>query len=414
MKPKILLICYSFPPHPGIGGRRWAKFSKFLVKRGFDLTVINAQNLSGTDSLWTSDIDFNKIKLLSHQFDLQKVLIYPDSIIERVVRKVLIKLLRLTNYTPDIITSLPNKKLWKQVEELIKANEIKNVIVTGDPFLFYYASLLKQTLNINLILDYRDLWNDHSFYKSYVTLSKKQQHFFEFAENYALNHCNKVICVDEGVKSTLQKRIKNNTEVLVINNGFDNDEFKNITLVQKPTDKIRIIFAGGISSDNNQLIEAFVNEFINFRKKSETLFNSMELHILSPCDHSLAKKFESITYSNFVFRNNFINKEDYLSFVNQMDFGIIFISKEYTSSFATKFSDYLKLNILTISLGYRGFFSKFICDHNIGIHFDIEKVNPHFFEDLINLSKKSHLIDKRITEKFDIETLTNDVITILN
>ena len=51
-KQHILLISYTFPPHPGIGGRRWAKFSKYLSKLNYIVHVIHVANPFDEDSLW--------------------------------------------------------------------------------------------------------------------------------------------------------------------------------------------------------------------------------------------------------------------------------------------------------------------------------------------------------------------------
>ena len=53
----ILLACYDFPPNKGIGGRRWAKFAKGLVSRGYLIHVIKAHPVSSSkNSGWTEDI----------------------------------------------------------------------------------------------------------------------------------------------------------------------------------------------------------------------------------------------------------------------------------------------------------------------------------------------------------------------
>lgn len=404
-----MVICYSFPPHPGIGGRRWAKFTKQFIKKKIPVTVFNATNLDTRQSLWTDDVNFDEIELVSYEFTFQKYLLHPKNIFEKIVRKLLRFFLVFTKYTPDIITSLPNRPFWQDIEAKIKAKNIKNVVVTGDPFLFYYAAKLKKKVDINLIIDYRDLWNDHSFYTSYVSLSKKQQHFFEFSENYAVNNCDHIICVDQGIKETISKRVKNKTFITVINNGFDKQELNGQKEKVKNRNKIKIVFAGGISSDNNNLIEKFVDEFVSLKSTSADLFNSIELYILSPCDDFLAKKFKSINSPNFIFEDKFLDKASYLDFISGMHFGIIFISKEYTGSFATKFADYLNLNVLTISLGYKGRFSEFITKNKIGLHFDRESENVGFFKNAVALLGNHSKIENEIIEKFDLEYLANKV-----
>ena len=56
MKKKVLIICYTFPPYNGIGGRRWAKFAKYLEHDNCDVSVIAAKKQDTSQSPWTKDI----------------------------------------------------------------------------------------------------------------------------------------------------------------------------------------------------------------------------------------------------------------------------------------------------------------------------------------------------------------------
>ena len=53
---KILIVTHIFPPTPGIGGRRWAKFAKYLSKTGNEVSVISAENHSIEKSQWEKDV----------------------------------------------------------------------------------------------------------------------------------------------------------------------------------------------------------------------------------------------------------------------------------------------------------------------------------------------------------------------
>jgi hypothetical protein len=57
MEQKNILIICTFPPAPSIGGRRWAKFSKYLTRAGINVSVFAAKSNKGDKSLWTKDVE---------------------------------------------------------------------------------------------------------------------------------------------------------------------------------------------------------------------------------------------------------------------------------------------------------------------------------------------------------------------
>jgi hypothetical protein len=52
---KAVVINFTLPPYPGIGGRRWAKFCKYLNREGVDLYLIAAHRASVGYSPWLND-----------------------------------------------------------------------------------------------------------------------------------------------------------------------------------------------------------------------------------------------------------------------------------------------------------------------------------------------------------------------
>jgi len=75
MTKKVAIVCYSFPPFPGVGGRRWAKFAKFLAMDGYEVYAIGAKNIFTEKSEWTKDVDHPGIHYISLPLMYPKVLI---------------------------------------------------------------------------------------------------------------------------------------------------------------------------------------------------------------------------------------------------------------------------------------------------------------------------------------------------
>src|SRR6185312_8702248 len=110
--PSVLIICTAFPPFPGIGGRRWAKFAKYFAKNGVNCHVINAVNYSKNVSLWNKDVESPNIVIHPLKFRFQYWLSHTNtSLPYRIAAKLLRMGINLTKYSPHLYSSLSRKRL---------------------------------------------------------------------------------------------------------------------------------------------------------------------------------------------------------------------------------------------------------------------------------------------------------------
>jgi glycosyltransferase involved in cell wall biosynthesis len=405
MPERIALICYSFPPHPGIGGRRWAKFTKFLSFNSYTIDVFSALNLSNEISGWEKDVQTGSVKVYPHLFQFQKILRSPENILQKIIRKAILFVSRFSVSNPSLITSYPNNSFWQKVESHIAKNSIKQLIVSGDPFLFYKAVQLKNKFDLEVTLDYRDLWNDHSFYGTHVKFTKKQKHFFEYAENFSLNHCDKLIFVDEEISKPVLKRCTNKIPPFtILHNGYDKSDFEPIDLTSRPTsDKISLFFGGNISSDLNNYFLSFFNAINDLKKKDPSTYDRFTFSFHGNFDDVLVSFCDTLRL-NVNFGRAYLPVSDYLQLLANSDIGILHLSPEYKGSFATKFSDFVQLDIFTLLIGEKGSFSKLIEEQAIGLHFDPEK-NENFFYELLAKYNKRGKISSALKEEFDMDRI---------
>mgnify|MGYP000105882488 FL=1 len=83
MKKKLLVISYTFPPSKKVGGRRWSKFSKYLIKSDVDIRVLTSTDNISEEPIYdfenlTDCVDFNYPKYLG---------INPSNMLEKVLYK---------------------------------------------------------------------------------------------------------------------------------------------------------------------------------------------------------------------------------------------------------------------------------------------------------------------------------------
>ena len=140
MLDKILIISYFFPPNPGIGGRRWAKFAKYFLKMGVDVIVITTKPYPNSSSNWDKDTEqlYKEKRVVfvdktQHSvFSGDKLLKIQDKLLYRILLPIL-KIITKGNYWDP--SAKWGKKILPQVERLI-LDGYTNIVATGGPFTY--------------------------------------------------------------------------------------------------------------------------------------------------------------------------------------------------------------------------------------------------------------------------------------
>ena len=174
MSKKLLVISYSFNSLKNIGGRRWAKFSKYLSKKNVDLRVITSS--SRVESECDKDLIKIKDKIDFVNFKYPKYLgIKPSNFIEKILYRLNLiysKLSTNKNYYDKSIHGRIN--LLKKVEFYINMG-YNNVLVTIAPFHLatYVSEIINKYPKVNFIVDFRDPWVNNRTSYGYNSLGKR-------------------------------------------------------------------------------------------------------------------------------------------------------------------------------------------------------------------------------------------------
>lgn len=166
---------------PGIGGRRWAKFAKYLHEIGVQVYVLTRAYTGTEQSLWSADVKGLPKDRLHHYSDG-----YPDvlrktklSLFDRFRYKTaLARVMRRTKGNPYDRAVFIENAFTTRLSELIDVNGIGTVIVSGPSFnLVYYAALLRQERNdFKLWVDFRDGWTwDSRYGMGIISASRKAE-----------------------------------------------------------------------------------------------------------------------------------------------------------------------------------------------------------------------------------------------
>ena len=408
---KLLIINYAFPPYPGIGGRRWAKFSKHLQQAGYEIFVISSHNPFNKISDWTKDT--GNVKLSQLPLNYPKSLItYPKGTIGKIeyrLAKMKVKLFSKGNYYDRSI--FWKKQLLDKASKIIQEHQIETLIVSAAPFrlLQHCANLKKDFPNLKLIADIRDPWtNNHTSY-GFETMSKSRLKFEQATESSVFNFYNKVITVSETI-STYFKILYPQTKekFLTIENGYDADEMKlqfDETL-HFDKEKINLVFTGSFYSKADYLFRELIASMLNGG------LEKLQFYFFGDGSSRLSRMLPDTLKHQFVF-GEYNKVEQVNSLIERADYAMLFLSDDINYSLSTKFCEYIKFKKKILVFSKPGYTGDYIEKHGIG--FQLNPQNMH--ECLLNITSGNLELNQFPTsfnlELFSVKRLTGKLIEVI-
>lgn len=413
---KVLIICYSFPPNEGIGGRRWAKFAKYLAKINYEIHVVLNHNRSSKISQWNKDVIHENI--IKYDRNVFYPLIYtevPKTFSEKVLYRFWLLFFKLFSKGSLYDKSFFWKKvILNDVRKIILENNIQNVIVTGPPFrLLYFSALLKEELkNINLIIDLRDPWTDNTSFFGFDAISPKRMSFEKEMEKEVMLRANHVISVNDYLTQIFKKKYPSIQQKFVtIGNGFDADE---ITFSSDTSTKEKsgfdFILAGSLYPD----LEYVFIPFLDYLSNNQNLdfIKKVTFHFYGQVDYNLEKLIKRYNL-NSVKLHGFQKMEYVKERIAESDYCMMFTSPNHASNFNTKFYEYASMRKPIVHFSNPGEISDVIVSNNLGFAISPDTFKEDFegMLDAIRANKFNYNTNYNLNE-FDIAHLTSKVETL--
>ncbi len=391
-KRNILLISYVFPPHFGIGGRRWAKLAKEMADRGNHVHVIYAANPYPKVSLWYNEIkDHPNISF--HELPLghpKTFIISPKTIWEKVEYRIWMILLK-----PFVKGAIFDRGIFwrnpmlKIAEKIIKENSIDAIFATGAPFRAVYFSLnLKRKFShIKLIIDFRDAWTWSTVW-GFASLNAQQLKEENFKEQQVIKNSDYITVSARAFESVLLNKYPEQKEkIKFVSHFYDPSDFNFIAKKRLSTDR-KILFFGTIYQGTQHLFEA-VAMCIEQSKDA-----NLSLHLYTDDVDKLP---------HFQEKNNFVHFQKTVPTRQLFDEGlpadyILFIFPDYAiDNISTKFYEVLATKTPVILIANAGMQSDFITSNGLGIHISPNEI----FEKLPSILKNTEPL--QISQDFVVE-----------
>jgi glycosyltransferase involved in cell wall biosynthesis len=406
-RKNILIISYTFPPSPGIGGRRWAKFGKYLERSGFEVYVLSAYQKKSSKSPWDQDV--KKLHISTFKSNYPELLFRPhNSFFEKVLRYFYVRLLPLIiKGTIYERASLDMTEVMSEASSIIETKKINNLIVTGAPFrLFYFGVELKRKYqHLNFIADIRDPWLDSENY-GFKGLAPNRFQYEKSIFDMMVKYADYITIPSEVMRRGILKFNDGaDKKVKVLPHGFDTDDFLTIEpSPQKNNNLIRFIYGGTIYEG----IEAGFNAVMEVVKD----FNNVRLDFFAPGplyqDIVIKKKL-----TGKVFFKEMIPSEKLMKEIKNSDFYLLIYPEKYKDFLSTKFFEILFLKIPIVFIGYPGEVWNFIQNNNIGFTFLPSEAEENFRK-LLNGEFKFYASEYKQIHNYDLKHIVaNQIVPLL-
>lgn len=382
-RPPVLIICSIFPPCPGIGGRRWAKFAKALAARGHTVHVLHAA-CTGDDrrSLWTDDIAHPRIirhplppryPLVLRKWPLTSLM---DKLSYRFWRTV-VKLVVKGNWMDR--SALWRPTLLNAADALIRTHGIRHVVATGAPFhlLVHTLELRERHPGLRTVVDLRDPWTWGDIY-GMRSLSPRRMRHEHALERRAIRGHDRVLAPARAILDHLRATYPDAADRLdLLPHPVDPDD-RSVDAAVPDDGLFRVVYAGSLYAP--VLFEAFLEKvmasFDRLRRTDPARFERVryDAYVIGDPIEPLARKVAAAGLSDRITFHEPIPPKALNAQLQRADLVLIFMPPEKKDILTTKFSELFQMRAPILHVGEPGAVSTAITEGGHGRSVRLEEL----------------------------------------
>jgi hypothetical protein len=418
-RSNILIVCHGFPPNPGVSGRRWAKFAKYLKRNDHNVFVLASENVKPTESEWNKDIENINVEYLPYRFPKVISLNKPGFFNKIKYRFWLFILKNLNRGNFYDRSFFWKKQITKKVSHYIETKKINTVIVTAGPFfLSYYVTVLKNKYpHVKFIVDFRDLWTGDSEITSFSSLNAKRVEHEKFFERRTIMQSDYILTVGEKMSDYFNS-LAINKEVYTLPNGYDEDDFKDLDIETENNQEglIKLVFAGTLYINLDYILIPFFEALYKVKREDPELFKRLRFEFYGTFPESYKGLIDYYKLNEIIYSNARLPLNEVYSKIKNATACMLFLNDVYNFALSTKFCEYISQNKKIIVVSNKGQTAEFITSNQLGYWISPQNA----YSDLLKCLNEMLSGPKGITNsKFDISyyslnNLTKSLIEIID
>ncbi len=275
MTRRVLFVSYAFPPVGGAGVQRVTKFAKYLPRAGWEVSVLTVLNPSVPllDKSLLNDIPeqtiIRRAKTLEPSYAVKAAVAEGR---ERAAPKGLITGVKrlagsIARRSAKAMLQPDPQILWninalREGLNLLRETPHDAIIASGPPFSsFLLAAKLSRKSGIPLVLDYRDEWGISNAYLENKKLGFTATRIQNAMQRRVMRQASAILATTGQSAANLESLASacgSRATISHIYNGFDPDDFRDISAPTTNSDRRRITYTGTLwnLTDISPLVEA--------------------------------------------------------------------------------------------------------------------------------------------------------------
>lgn len=380
----ILIVNYYFPPFHRVGGRRWAKFAKYLFRRGWDVHVV-AGDFPGSVSPWDKDTELYRDRIhrvtrkpLPLPFFKQKL---PTNPIEKIRWKLsqwFFEFYTKKNYVGDYTdpSYLDGPAFVCATIKVLKENpQISSVILSVGPY-NYAMEVLQikdQFPDVKFILDFRDVWI------ALPGLTSKQSIELASFKHKLHNSPHYFLTVSDIITNDLKANYPQ--PALTLPHAIDEDDFINLPELKPEPYKLLFVYGGDLYRDNQHRL-TLLNELLVYLTKRG--YNAEAVFYSDPRKHP-KKVWSNLRFEKSILLDEFFQK------VLKSDFALVVRGDATVNQFTTKIFELVKLQRPILIVDKDQPELRFIKSKGLGLGLTHKNEIPELAEAIIRQKEQPYL-----------------------